>query len=133
MSIYTQSASHVLETSPLFFRQDLPHNASVTAWQNQPEIELTFRKHKYNITITADQVEQHLHDLKRNLNAYLNARGNVGKESLSIRGYGNMTLRFNGRNEGVCLEDYFCLVSSEKEYTYYAAALRKARDIASSH
>ena len=123
LSVYEKATQ---ETSPLFVRQDLPHQASVIAWKGQNEIELTFAKHKHGVSIPANEVEKHLKNLRRNLDAYLMSRTNVGKNSLSIRGYGGMTLRFNCKNEGVCIDDYLCLVSNEKEYAYYASALRKA-------
>ncbi|NCB92236.1 MAG: hypothetical protein EOM40_06640 [Clostridia bacterium] len=129
MLTYNTINNDTSQTNLLFFRQDLPHNVAVTAWKNQPEIELTFGKHKHSVLISNSRVDDHLRDLKRNLKAYLSARQNVGKEPLSIRGYGDMTLRFNERNEGVCIEDYLCIAATEKEYDYYAAALRKARDI----
>lgn len=123
LSVYEKDAQ---ETSPLFVRQDLPHQASVIAWKGQSEIQLTFAKHKHGVSIPAEEVEKHLKYLRRNLDAYLTVRTNVGKNPLSIRGYGGMTLRFNCKNEGVCIDDYLCLISDEKEYAHYALALRKA-------
>lgn len=130
MLMSTDVKNKISETTPLFFRQDLPNNASVVAWKGQGEVELSFRKHKHGVCIPAADVEKHLRDLKRNLNAYLNARENIGKQALSIRGYGGMTLRFNDKNEGVCADDYLRLVSSQQQYDYYAAALRKASTVA---
>lgn len=127
MSTYT-----TVSECPLFFRQDLPHSAAVTAWKGQPEVELSFQGHKHGVKLPADQIDRHLRHLRKNLTAFLNAKANLGRDDLSIRGYGEMTLRFNGRNEGVCLEDYLCLVSTEKEYAYYAAGLKKAQDVALS-
>ncbi len=130
MLMSTDVKSKISEATPLFFRQDLPNNASVIAWKGQGEIELSFRKHKHGVNIPATDVEKHLHNLKKNLSTYLNAKENLGKQSLSIHGYGGMTLRFNDKNEGVCVDDYLRLVSNQQQYDYYAAALRKASTVA---